>query len=770
MIAGPLAALAMTTPAQAQARPQAGSFSIPSGPLDQALRRYGQQSGQRIIFSDALVVGRRSPAVQGALSPDAALDRVLSGSGLIYSRTRSGVLMIIARPPAIPDSEAAVVSDEPVELEPVTVVALKRPQLLREAPMSISVFDREIAEYGLEDLGDIVRRAPGAQLNVMAPGFSSVTIRGIATRTDLNRGQSTTGYFVNGVSVTDPYFAGRAADFDLFDLEAVTVLRGPQTTIYGASAFSGAVNYQLRAPSLTQASSRLYASAGATEGGGESFAMGGMVNAPIIEDVLAIRASYIHRVAPGHIDNTGTGQTDANETVSRMGRLQLIWTSGPATKVSLLYMVQDHDTADLGYQRGGTPGQKTTIIPERAVSDLELGILRLDRNLSVGNLTILASWNDKHAWWTLDNSPSDQFQLLSRQTLHSDTSNLEARFSSSIGSWNYLIGAAYENTRARLGERMNLGIPSQTASFQDEMRYRARVLAVFADATYRFDDQWALEIGGRLFEMRNDETLVGNLRSLSRKAVDERGQDRTRTSGFIPRASITWTPNDRWAAWATIARGSRYAGGNLVPSRPLPEEQATFGPDMVTSFEIGVRAQMLDRRLQWDASAFYVDWHDVQITESDRGFGLTSNYSRAESVGLEGSGRWKISDNWSVRANLSYTEARPLAAGVIGDIKLTDTARWRLTDDITYSWPSAPLRPRLTLSHRFESGGFSSLTAEAVENASHVFSARLSLELGDAEGAIFIDNITNAEGAACECRAQFVERPLRVGVSIDRFF
>ncbi len=155
-----------------------------------------------------------------------------------------------------------------------------------------------------------------------------------------------------------------------------------------------------------------------------------------------------------------------------------------------------------------------------------------------------------------------------------------------------------------------------------------------------------------------------------------------------------------------------------------------------------------------------------------RGFGLTGNYPEpAASYGVEAAGRWKVSDNLSFRANLSYMDARLSAVQTIPETVLPGAARWRLAEDLTYAWPSAPLQPRLTLSHRFESHAPSELGATVFQGDYHVFSGRLTLQTGDAEAAIFVDNIGNSAGSACTCQSQqFVEPPLRFGVSLDRYF
>ncbi len=135
-----------------------------------------------------------------------------------------------------------------------------------------------------------------------------VTIRGISTTTRIDQGQGTTGYFLDDVPLTDPFFSMAIPDIDAFDVNNVSVLRGPQGTLFGSASLGGAINYQTAKPDASRWDARVQGSYAGVTDGGNSQSGKVMINAPIVSDKLAVRGVYVYRDDAGFIDNVGTGR------------------------------------------------------------------------------------------------------------------------------------------------------------------------------------------------------------------------------------------------------------------------------------------------------------------------------------------------------------------------------------------------------------------------------------------------------------------------------
>ena len=147
LVASALALTVVSAPVQAQARTFA--FDIPAETLSEALRDYGEATGQQIIFTQDLVEGRRSQALRGTLDADEALQRLLTGSGLRVERTPAGAIMIVRDTPTAAPASTGATNGEQLLIEEIIVSATKREEPVRRISGSVSAFN----EAGLEALG-----------------------------------------------------------------------------------------------------------------------------------------------------------------------------------------------------------------------------------------------------------------------------------------------------------------------------------------------------------------------------------------------------------------------------------------------------------------------------------------------------------------------------------------------------------------------------------------------------------------------------------------
>jgi outer membrane receptor protein involved in Fe transport len=266
-------------------------------------------------------------------------------------------------------------ADTPAEtggLSEIVVTATRRQERLQDVPISVAAFSQEkMDEQGLRNIDDLSRLSPG--LSFQRNGMSSagnyndegsdINIRGI----DSTAGTSTTGIYIDDTPIQTRHvgFGSINAFPALFDLDRVEVLRGPQGTTFGAGAEGGVVRFLAPEANLHTPSGYFRADAAATQYGSPSYEGGAAFGAPIIEDVLAFRASASYRRDGGWVDRvnytlsdpaaptptpsySATTQPNANYWETTTARLALKWKVNDALTISpsIYYQrLQIHDTA-----------------------------------------------------------------------------------------------------------------------------------------------------------------------------------------------------------------------------------------------------------------------------------------------------------------------------------------------------------------------------------------------------------------------------------------
>jgi outer membrane receptor protein involved in Fe transport len=240
-------------------------------------------------------------------------------------------------------------------LEEVVVTATKRTESLSKVPISISAYTQEAMDQrDIRTISDIVAQTPG--LNLGDQGSNGVgdriSIRGI----DSNTGAGTTGVYIDDTPIqarSNPVNLGGTVFPQIFDLERVEVLRGPQGTLFGAGAEGGVVRFITPAPSVSKDSAYAKAELAGTQGGALSYELGGAFGGPLIDGVLGMRLSGFSRHDGGWVDRTawqtGQGFSDVNWSDGGGARIALLWQPFQGLKLTpaLLYQgSHQNDTPD----------------------------------------------------------------------------------------------------------------------------------------------------------------------------------------------------------------------------------------------------------------------------------------------------------------------------------------------------------------------------------------------------------------------------------------
>gem|GEM_PF-2912194 len=280
----------------------ARSFSINGGASASVIHNFASQSGLQIVASSELLQGRRFNSVQGAMTSQAALEQLLSGSGLRanFVSDRSVALVPVAGGAGENREDVGV-------LEEIVVTAQRREQSLQDVPLAVTALGADaMAERGIRDFASYLRTVPGAAVAELGNTGNEIKLRGVGTGT--SQLSPTTAVYLGEVPVIH---TGRGLNssfnFRLVDIERVEVLRGPQGQLYGSNSLGGAIKNVPARPRLDAFATSGSATISTTREGGENYDGDVTLNVPIARDVAGVRLTGYWSQQSGWIDNVFAG-------------------------------------------------------------------------------------------------------------------------------------------------------------------------------------------------------------------------------------------------------------------------------------------------------------------------------------------------------------------------------------------------------------------------------------------------------------------------------
>ncbi|MGZ3343449.1 MAG: TonB-dependent receptor domain-containing protein [Caulobacteraceae bacterium] len=352
------------------------TFNIPPKPLAAALNDFASQSREPILATEELVAGKSSPGASGVTDPSTALAKLLEGTGLTYRRsgrtflivrasaapmpiTRIATQEVAARAPAPAPIQVAQ-AEQPAALGEVVVTATRQTSTVNKVAVSVTaVTQKALDQQGVKTIQDFARATPSVVFTKSGTeGNPNITIRGIGA----TLGAPTTGVYLDDTPVqkrgTNGAVTGNGSPTpEIFDLDRIEVLRGPQGTLFGSGSEGGTVRFITPAPSLTKYSAYVRVEASNTENGSPSYEGGAALGGPLVQDKLGFRASLWSRHIGGYLDhvNIYDGSTIAKDTNAGrifVGRLAVTWEPIPDLKITpAYYFGSNHsDDSDTFYQ------------------------------------------------------------------------------------------------------------------------------------------------------------------------------------------------------------------------------------------------------------------------------------------------------------------------------------------------------------------------------------------------------------------------------------
>ncbi|WP_454798351.1 TonB-dependent receptor [Novosphingobium lindaniclasticum] len=288
----------------------------------------------------------------------------------------------------------------------IVVTALRRASRVQDTPIAITALsEKSLQNLGATGIADIVRQVPGLNLIAGESGRTRISIRGIQTA-----GESTVGLYYGETPLTGP--SGTSSDpsgvtpnLNLFDVERVEVLRGPQGTLYGSGSMGGTLRVIFKKPDLAKYEGAAEMGAEAVEHGEFGYSLKGAVNVPIVSDVLAARLVLYRQQNPGYVDDPTIGRKDLNRSVLEGGRFQLGFQPTGNLSMNFMTILQ---TQKFGGTSQWAPSEGAFISAQKVASPaydkLQLYALETKWETPVGTLALNNSFYRWDVRQTNDNS------------------------------------------------------------------------------------------------------------------------------------------------------------------------------------------------------------------------------------------------------------------------------------------------------------------------------------------------------------------------------
>lgn len=557
----------------------------------------------------------------------------------------------------------------------IVVTAQKRSERLIDVPTAVSVVSSDtLIEQNLLTLRDYFVRVPG--LNYSESRTSVLSIRGITT----GAGNPTVAITVDDVPFGSSVLYGQThvPDFDPGDLERIEVLKGPQSTLYGANSLGGLIKYVARRPDTDDLSARAEIGAVTVHKGGSEWSGRAGVNVPLQTDVAALSISGFYRHDPGYTVNTTANRDEANRNRIYGGRIAFTLQPTDNFALDLSGMTQIADGLDEPFvnlrpdysPRTGELDHVGGVVLDRRHRRFSVVTIRAEQSLGFGDLTSVTSYSEARAEASQDvtNAFAGVLALfgfagqsaLIENNSSTDKWTQELRLASKPGSrFEWLLGGFYTKEESQLPQAVSV-VDRASGAFLANLvdggsATDYREIAGFADITYHFTPTFDVQAGVRYAHNKQNfggGTSTGLL--VNPNAPVEVGQS--------SESAVTWlfTPRYKFSenvmAYFRVASGYRPGGPNTSSIAGIPP---TFDSDRTVNYELGLKGTALDRRVEFDLSAYWIDWSDIQLVLADprTNIGYLSNGGSARSRGFEATITTRPWTGMTLGGNLSLNEA-----------------------------------------------------------------------------------------------------------------
>ena len=603
---------------------------------------------------------------------------------------------------------AAAKTSDAKQLGEVTVTARKREETLQDVPIAVSAFTGEsLYKQNVQNLGDLQGKVPSLQVYAARGSNTTLTayIRGVG------QADPTWGFDPGvGIYIDDVYMARpQGALLDVFDVNRIEVLRGPQGTLYGKNTIGGAIKYVAN-PLPTQTTGSIEGTVGTHGEKDIKASLGGASSDGMWRGRIAVASEHNDGFGTDLLNNSRNGNKNTNAARASLGFF-------PSSNFNAQLSVDG--LRDNSNPRGAklltVNALDPTYQPLSSNYNTRSGMAQVN-NTELSGASLTLNWIASQDWSfksitayresstntniDFDTLPEKIADVAAVYDDHQFTQELQANYDSG-GTLHGVFGLYYFKGSAS-GEINNIFLGSPPYSLLGLAQYGStggrmgtKSYAGYGDFTWDISPQWSLDVGLRMTRETKD-AIIQNYgfadASFTNPIATLANFTGSHTSSNVsPKVSLNWAATDHINLYASYSEGFHSGGYNIrancvaIPSscRPIQDEK-------VQSYEVGSKMTFFDDRLMMNTALFHNVYSDIQLSVftsytlpngSQGFFGDFTNAGKGHIDGLEEEFAWKPAENWTFSGNFAYLHTKYtefLSSGVnIADTqRFTNAPKW----------------------------------------------------------------------------------------------
>lgn len=687
---------------------------------------------------------------------------------------------------AVAQQAEQVTQTETDAVEVINVTSSRRIQRIQDVPASVVAANPdEFIQRGLVSLADVVAEAPGFSFHSVTgqPGRGSISARGVSQQDD----SAVTAIYLDDVPLTSNsgFAAGGRLYFDglLGDVARIELIKGPQGTLFGATAIAGAVRYITNEPELYESRGNITADISHTKSGEINQLYKGFYSFPLIEDKLGLTLAGYTQDSGGYVDQIN----DAGVIIRKNANAS----EGEGYSADLLYRPTEAlDIRIKALQQKSSFGLSSAVRIASVEKDETYGELISDDAFGSDELTqtlLSGSVSYKMDWAVLDfTSSRSKYSSANAQDVlslygplielvaelpagsvtsapltldvSSDKTSHEIRLTSTEdGKFEWLAGLFYTSENTQNVQNLR-GMPQDVLAVAAAFPSEYREIAAFGNVTYYISADFDLTAGMRLSNTEQslifiqDGFLLGGASEEQLEEADDTVETYLLTGRYRASQDTSY--------YARIASGYRPSSSNLSVTDPFTGQllsQPIVKQDDLWSYEVGIKGSALDYALKYESSLYYIDWNNFQTTVTF--FGITTGGNAQNGItvkGWEGSFDYQINRQFSVSAGSSYARStlnqdEPELFGEKGatvpnipkwTVNLSSIYDFQLSTDVS-GWVNASLRYKGSMESAFDDGNPENSSVNLPSDSLTTVNLTTGVEWADWRVSLYMNNLLN---------------------------
>jgi iron complex outermembrane recepter protein len=690
------------------------------------------------------------------------------------SRLHFAILAALGTAAALPvQAQQAAPASEPTvtTLDVVKVTARKREESLQDVPVAVTALTAEqLDKLAIKDLGDLQGQVPNLTIYAARGSNTTITtfIRGVGQADPLWGVDPGVGIYFDDVYIARP----QGALLDVYDVQRVEVLRGPQGTLYGKNTVGGAVKYVSKPlPQQTE--------------GQVTLAVGnyGQVQAKGAVGTAVADGQFRFRVAGASLNRDGYGRnlTDGSpvsDQATTSGRFSAGWFPSGSTFNAQVSVDRTQDASHMrGFQRlNVNPFDPAKTPPTTGRYDIASGMPNANRTSSEGE-SLTLNWGVSNDWslkYILAHRASDTNTSIDFDGLPNKIADVRAEYHDSSQSHELqaiyegqnhsgVLGAYYFDGRAGGTVRnnfFNLSFGTTNGIVYTEGK------AVFGDWSWRLSPAFSVSTGLRYTQETKravvlNQAFANDSFSGTPIAVPANFDNARKVTNTSPRLSLEYKASREVKLYTTASRGFKSGGYNIRANTvAFPSSGRPFEDEKLDSLEVGAKMILADGKLELNTALFHNKYKNVQLSvftsytqpNGQPGFfGDFTNAGKATLRGGEVEFLWVPTPDWRISGHLAYLDAKydeyiDRGVNVADQKKFTNTPKTQAGLNIEHNLKLSmgTLRSRLGVTHRTKVYPTTDLSESLAQDAYTLVNAGLIWEK-DAKLSFFLQgaNLTN---------------------------